>query len=85
LCYTETVKNVTIALDEDVARWARVRAAEQDKSLSRLLAELLRDRMMEEKNYRAAIRAYLSRPPVVLKRGGRYPAREALYDRKGLR
>ena len=79
------MKNVTITLEEDVALWARVRAAEQDKSLSRMVAELLRDRMMEEKNYRAAMRVYLSRRPVVLKRGGGYLAREALYDRKSLR
>jgi hypothetical protein len=30
------MKNVTVTLKEDVARWARVKAAEQDKSPSKL-------------------------------------------------
>ncbi len=41
------MKNVTISLNEKIARWARVKAAEQDKSLSRFLAELLEERMRD--------------------------------------
>jgi hypothetical protein len=37
------MKNVTITLDEKVARWARIRAAEEETSLSRLVGEMLRD------------------------------------------
>jgi len=79
------MRNVTITLEEEVARWARVLAAEQDKSLSKLLADLLRERMREERSYRSAMRDYVSRPAVVLKRKGKYPRREELYDREGLR
>ncbi len=79
------MRNVTITLEEEIARWARVRAAEQDKSLSKLLAELLRERMREERSYRSAMKDYLSRPAVALKRKGKYPSREELYDREGLR
>ena len=32
----KTLRNVTITLDEEVARWARVRAAEENSSVSRL-------------------------------------------------
>ena len=35
------MKNVTITLAEDVALWLRVRAAEQNRSVSRWLAELI--------------------------------------------
>ncbi|MCY4635943.1 MAG: hypothetical protein OXG04_15795 [Acidobacteria bacterium] len=35
------MKNVTITLPEDLARWVRIRAAEQDRSVSRWVAELL--------------------------------------------
>jgi len=57
------MKNVTITLEEDVARWARIRAAERDTSVSRFVGELLRERMVEERTYEAAMRDYLAQPP----------------------
>jgi hypothetical protein len=39
------LKNVTVTLEEDVAQWARIEAARQDTSVSRLLGELLKERM----------------------------------------
>ena len=53
------MKNVTITLEEDVARWARIRAAELNTSMSRLLGEMLRQMMQEEEGYHAAMRANL--------------------------
>ena len=50
-CYTILVqsttrlRNVTVTLEEDVARWARIEAARRDTSVSRLLGELLKERM----------------------------------------
>ncbi len=50
-CYTVFVstkyrlRNVTVTLEEDVAQWARVEAARRDTSVSRLLGELLKERM----------------------------------------
>jgi len=35
------LRNITIALEESVARWVRIEAATQDTSVSRLLAGLL--------------------------------------------
>jgi hypothetical protein len=70
------MKNVTITLDETVARWARIRAAERDTSLSRLVGELLRDHMHEEQRYEEAMREYLARPPRRLRKAGTgYPRR----------
>jgi hypothetical protein len=83
-CYADAVgsKNVTITLDEDVARWARVRAAERDTSVSRLVGELLREKMIEDQSYEAAMRAYLERPARRLKKSGaRYPRRTDLHGR----
>jgi hypothetical protein len=80
------VKNVTITLSDDVAKWARVRAAEQDKSLSRFLSELLAAEMGRATTYEEAMRGYLSRKPYVMrKKGGKYPRRDELYDRPRLR
>jgi plasmid stability protein len=79
------VKNVTISLDEEVARWARIWAAEHETSVSRFVGELLRQRMEAEQGYQAAMGANLARPPVILKKDGGYPERETLHDRPLLR
>ena len=69
-----------------MARWARIIAAEQNTSVSRLVGKLLREKMVAEQIYQIAMQQYLSRPPSVLKAPGeKLPAREELYDRKGLR
>lgn len=76
------MKNVTITLDEEVARWARIRAAERDTSVSRLVGEMLREKMLEEQSYETAMHEYLARPPRKLKKSGdRYPKRADLYGR----
>jgi len=41
------MKNVTITLEEEVARWARIMAAKENTSVSRLVGELLREKMLE--------------------------------------
>jgi hypothetical protein len=79
------MRNVTITLDEDTARWARVEAAHRDMSVSRLIGELLREHMRVQATYEAAMRRYLTRAPTVLKDTGGYPGREELHDRAGLR
>ena len=79
------MRNITISLDEDVARWVRVRAAEQDTSVSRYLRDLLQKRMEEERGYERAMASFLSRQPRLLKTTGAYPSREALHERALLR
>lgn len=76
------LRNVTITLDEDVARWVRIRAAERETSVSRLVGELLRERMHAEQSYEAAMREYLARPALKLRKTAvRYPRRAELYGR----
>ncbi len=75
-------RNVTIALDEEVARWARVKAAEADISVSRLLAIQLEQQMARESGYEQARERFLSRPGQRLREpGSPYPPRDALHDR----
>lgn len=82
LHYICVMKNVTITLDEEVARWARIKAAEQNTSVSRLVGELLQEKMQAEEDYRLAMEEYLARGPQVLKKtGARYPRREELHER----
>jgi len=80
LHYPSVMKNVTITLDESVARWARIRAAELNTSVSRLVGEMLREKMLDDEKYDQASRDYLSQKPLQLrKRGVKYPRREELY------
>ena len=75
------MKNVTLSLPDDVARWARVWAAEHDMSVSRMLSMLLEERMKASKGYAEAMETFLKRKPVHLKKKGSYPTREAIHDR----
>jgi hypothetical protein len=79
------MKNVTVTLDEETARWARIEAAHQEMSVSRLIRELLREHMRAQETYETAQRRYLARAPSALKDAGPYPTREELHDRAGLR
>jgi hypothetical protein len=81
------MKNVTVTLDEDTVAWARVEAARQNVSLSRLLGEILEERMRTATAYEDAMRTFLGRAPVRLSKGQErpYPAREDVNDRAGLR
>jgi hypothetical protein len=78
------LRNITITLEESIARWARIEAARKDTSVSRLLAGILKERMLEADAYQAAMRRALARKPF-LKTGGRYMYREEVHDRPGLR
>ena len=80
----KTLRNVTITLDQEVARWARVHAARLDTSVSRLLSGMLKERMLAEDDYARARRRALARQPF-LRTDGRYPSREELHDRARLR
>jgi hypothetical protein len=78
------LRNITITLEETVARWARIEAARNDTSVSRFLANLLKERMTEQDNYKAAKLRALARKPF-LKSDGRYLSREEVHDRARLR
>jgi plasmid stability protein len=73
--------NMTISLDENVARWVRVWAAQHDTSVSRMVGNLLRERMQAEEGYGKAMDSFLKRKSTKLKSQGGYPTREALHER----
>lgn len=76
------MKNITVALDEEIARWVRVWAAKHDTSVSRMLGEFLAERMEAENGYETAMKSYLSRSPRRLrKQSDSYPARDSLHER----
>jgi hypothetical protein len=75
------VRNITITLDEELALWARVEAARSDTSVSRFLADILKECMMQKDNYEAAKRRALARKPF-LKPDGRHLSRKQVHDRE---
>ena len=80
------MKRLTITLPEDLARWLRIRAARDDLSVSRWLAELLEGMRRQEDQYEAAMKRYLAMNPRRIDwPNDRRPGREELYDRPGLR
>lgn len=80
------MKNITITLEEQVAKWARLRAAELNTSVSRLVGKMLGESMRQERSYDSARRTYLAAEAGQLTSSGkRYPKRDELHDRARLR
>ena len=80
------MKKVTITLPEELTRWLRIKAAMDDRSVSRWLAELLERMRRQEDQYEAAMKRYLAMKPRRIDwPNNRRPTREELYDRTGLR
>ena len=80
------MKNITITLEPEVARWVRIKAAEQEISISRYVGELLKETMEANQQYEQARRQYLGLPPKPLGNPEEpLPKRETLYDRAVLR
>ncbi len=83
---TRRLKNVTITLDEETARWARVEAARRDTSVSKLLGEILRAEMRQEAQYEAAKQTYLAQEPGIHRcQGQPLPSREEIHERRATR
>lgn len=76
---------VTITLEDEVARWARIAAAERELSLSRFVGDLLRERMEQHDAYQAAMRDFLAVEPLAGSGGRPYPSRDEIHERSALR
>lgn len=84
--YCEDVKNITVSVPDDVYRRARIKAAEQSKSVSALVREFLIGLSQEESDFergrrmqmeiRAAIKGFSASDRL---------SREAVHDRDALR
>ena len=79
------LRNVTITLDEETARWARVEAARRDVSVSRFIGQMLHERMDDDVRYGQAMKSLFSRGPRPLGYRASKPARDELHDRAALR
>jgi hypothetical protein len=53
------MKNVTVTMEDSVAEWARLEAARRNTSVSRLVGEMLAEKMRRSDSYERAMREAL--------------------------
>ncbi len=74
------MKNITIKIEDDVAHWSKVWAAEHNTSVSRILGELLKQMKKQKTGYSKAMQQFLDVEPQPLKTSERYPLRDDLHE-----
>ena len=81
-CYTDFVlKNMTITVSEDAARWARKKAAEENTSVSKLVGRMLEDQMRTTDEYWQAYEKWKKIGPIKGFDASRRLKRDQLYER----
>ena len=75
------MKNVTVSMEEGVADWARIEAARRNTSVSRLVGEMLAEKMRHDDAYERAMNEWVSRDRAWKSDGAPYPSREKTNDR----
>lgn len=78
------MKNVTITVEDDVLEWARVKAARENTSVSRLLGTWMKEKRQQEDAYEIAMRSALQFKSLGVS-DGPYLTRDEMYDRTGFR
>ena len=74
------MKNVTVTMEDQVADWARMEAARRNTSVSRLIGELLAEKMRHDDAYERAMREELEFKSIGTSDGQPLP-RKKTYDR----
>jgi hypothetical protein len=74
------MKNVTITMAEDVAQWARIEAAKRNTSVSRLVGEMLTEKMTSADAYERAKFEALAFKSFGVSTGA-YLKRDEIYER----
>jgi len=83
LCYTEFVlKNMTITVSEDAARWARRKAAEENTSVSKLVGRMLEDQMRLTDEYWLAYERVKRMKPIPGIDASKRMTREEAHERR---
>ena len=79
------MKNVTITMDDAVADWARIEAAKRNTSVSRLVGEMLLEKMQREDAYGRAEREWLADDVTFMSSAQPYPKRAEIYAERTTR
>ena len=78
------MKNVTITVEDAALEWARIEAAKRNSSVSRLVGELLAEKMRQEDAYEQTMREALKFESWG-RADGPYLTRDEMYERPRLR
>ncbi len=82
-CYTDFVlRNVTITLSEETARWARRKAAEENTSVSKLVGQMLEEKMRNSDEYWRDYERVKKIKPVPGFDASKRVKRDELYERR---
>ena len=76
------LKNVTITLPEEVANWARIKAAEEKTTVSRLVCRMLENQMRKSDAYMDAYRQWKELRPTMDIDAANRLTREAAHERR---
>lgn len=79
------MKNVTITMDDAVADWARIEAARRNTSVSRLVGEMLLEKMQREDAYARAEREWQADDVTFTSNAQPYPRRAEIYAERTAR
>ena len=78
------MKNVTVTMEDNVADWARIEAARRNTSVSRLVGELLAEKMRHDDAYERAMREALDFRSFGVSSGA-WLSDDEMYDRSAVR
>ncbi len=73
------MKNVTVTMEDSVADWARMEAARRNTSVSKLVGEMLAEKMRHDDAYERAMNEWLRHDLRFKSDGSPYPKREEIY------
>jgi hypothetical protein len=83
-CYTDFVlKNITITVSEEAARWARRKAAEEETSVSKLVGRMLEEQMRHGDDYWRAYEKWKRIKPIAGFDAANRMTREEAHERRG--
>ena len=75
------MKNVTITVDDAALEWTRIEAAKRNTSVSRLVGEMLLEKMQREDAYARAEREWLVDDVTFTSTAQPYPRAEVYVER----
>lgn len=75
------MKNITITMDEAVADWVRIEAARRNTSISRMVGEMLAEKMLHTDAYQRAAHDWASKDRTWISDGQPYDNRDHLAGR----
>ena len=73
------MKNVTITMEDAVADWVRIEAAKRNSSVSRMLGEMVADKMRHNDAYERAMHEWQADSTSFNSNGQPYLTREETY------